>query len=112
MKVGLPLNRFSCGCLLVAVALAVRTSQVHAVDRLVPSVFATIDAAEAASSPGDRIIVSPGTYTTPANGLIIDVANLQLLSTAGFGTTTIQNNTADKPVIRIAAPGVIIGDVG
>jgi hypothetical protein len=104
-------SRLGCSCFLSLIAFAAVQSQVRAVDRLVPGTFATIDAAEAASSAGDRIIVSPGTYTTPANGLVIDVANLQLLSTGGAGSTTIQNNTATKPVIIIQAPGVIIGDV-
>ncbi|QDV89308.1 Alpha-agarase precursor [Phycisphaerae bacterium RAS2] len=87
-------------------------SAARAVDINVPGDFATIQAAVAAASAGDRILVGPNTYTTPAGGLVLNVSNLQLLSTAGSATTIIENNTAGMPVIIIAAPGVIVGDVG
>ncbi|GJQ25510.1 MAG: hypothetical protein HBSAPP02_05420 [Phycisphaerae bacterium] len=95
-----------------AVAAAIVTSTARAVDINVPGDHPTIQAAIAAASAGDRILVQPNTYTTPAGGLVIDKSNLQLLSTAGSATTIIENNTAGMPVITIAAPGVVVGDVG
>ncbi|QDV89307.1 Alpha-agarase precursor [Phycisphaerae bacterium RAS2] len=95
-----------------AVAATVFPAAVRAVDINVPGDHATIQAAIAAASDGDRILVAANTYTTPAGGLVVDVPNLQLLSTAGSATTIIENNTAGMPVIIISAPGVTIGDVG
>ncbi|MCB9852365.1 MAG: right-handed parallel beta-helix repeat-containing protein [Phycisphaerales bacterium] len=76
----------------------------------VPADQATISGAIAAASPGDTILVAPGTYDETLN---INVADLTIISTGGRDVTTISNNAgAANPIVTIAAPGTTLGLTG
>lgn len=73
----------------------------------VPADQATITGAIAAASPGDTILVAPGTYDETVN---INVRDLTIISSGGRGVTTISNNAgAANPIITIGAPGTTLG---
>lgn len=76
----------------------------------VPGSSATIQGAINLASPGDTILVSPGTYPEFVN---INRANLIVLSTGGAAVTTIERNVNnDTPIVDITASGVTLGGVG
>jgi hypothetical protein len=67
--------------------------------------YATIQAAIAAASPGDTIIVPPGTYNEQ---LLVNKAGLTLRSSKGPAPTCIQR-PGDGAVITVSAANVVIG---
>ncbi|MBI5762602.1 MAG: right-handed parallel beta-helix repeat-containing protein [Planctomycetes bacterium] len=75
----------------------------------VPGNSATINGAVTLASPGDTILVSAGTYT---ENVVLNKANLILLSVSGAATTIIENNVADTPIVDIASSGITIGAAG
>lgn len=89
-----------------AIALSV-VSLASAATIDVPADQATIQGAINAASPGDTIIVAPGTYNEAIN---INQAGLTILSSAGRDMTTIENAPgAANPVVRISAPATMLG---
>lgn len=71
-------------------------------DLLVPSEYATIAAAVAASLPGDRVLIAPGEYPwTP----VIVSHQLTIEGSAGALSTRFQGNGAEsQPLVECAAP--------
>lgn len=72
----------------------------------VPGDFGTIQGAINAAAAGDTILVAAGTYS---ENVVVNKDNLILLSVAGAATTIIEKNTADTPIVDIAAKGITIG---
>ncbi len=75
----------------------------------VPADYATISLAVAAASPGDEIVVAPGTYN---ENVIINTNNLTLRSSGGKAVTTIQGSAGVLGTILIQANGITIGGLG
>lgn len=76
----------------------------------VPGSSATIQGAINLASPGDTILVSPGTYGEFVN---INKPNLIVQSTSGAAATIIERNVNnDTPIVDITASGVTLGGVG
>jgi hypothetical protein len=76
--------------LIVGLFTALLSTHAWAVDRLVPSQFASIQAAHNAASPGDRILVSPGNYDETVT---ISKDNLEFISTVQYGAKLRGGNT-------------------
>ncbi len=74
----------------------------------VPTDYPTISAAVAAASPGDEIVVAPGTYS---GSVTINKANLTLRSSGGKAATVI-TGTSGLGTILIQADGFTLGGVG
>lgn len=66
---------------------------------LVPTDFATVDAAVAAASSGDTVLVAPGTYETNASVTV----PLTILSTSGAGLTTLTGNGEHRVFDSVSA---------
>lgn len=93
------------GAVALATTLGVRT---EAATLHVPGGYPTIGAALAAASPGDEILVAPGTYSASTNGeafpVSINTAGVQLLG-SGADVTTIDAELAGLQVVRATATG-------
>lgn len=73
----------------------------------VPADQATIQGAINAAAPGDTILVAPGTYNET---IVINQADLEIISTGGRNVTTIADAPGvGIPIVTIAARGATLG---
>lgn len=79
------------------------TSTALAVDRLVPSEYATIQAAVDAAQSGDTIRVSPGTYF---EHLVINSKSITIESTGGVNSVTIDATSSGRCVSIEGVTGI------
>jgi len=77
--------------LAASLSLILLAAPARAVDRLVPSQFATIGAAVAAAVSGDRILVSPGIYQ---ENVTSNIPNLQFIGKSTVWDGTLTNGAA------------------
>ena len=77
--------------LAASITLILLAAPARAVDRLVPSQFATIGAAAAAAVSGDRILVSPGIYQ---ENVTSNIPNLQFIGKSTVWDGTLANGAA------------------
>ncbi|MCB9852366.1 MAG: right-handed parallel beta-helix repeat-containing protein [Phycisphaerales bacterium] len=93
---------------LVIAALCLATPAVATAATInVPADQPTIQGAINAAAPGDTILVAPGTYNET---LIINQADLEIISTGGRNVTTIAAAPgAAVPIVTIADRGVTLG---
>jgi hypothetical protein len=82
----------------VVVVALLLSPALRAADLLVPSQYATIQAAVNAAAPGDRILIAPGTY---AGAVSINAKSLSLVGTGGASVTRIDRANVGGDVIAI-----------
>ena len=105
-------GRGTIGCL--AGLLVLMAQSAFAIVRAVPAAYPTINAALDASSPGDTVLVAPGTYTEAETrgappfqitSLAFLVGGVVLVSEAGPSSTTLDLSNA----IIVDAGVVVVG---
>jgi hypothetical protein len=82
---------------LATAALLAAAPHASAADRLVPQGFSTIQAAINASTTGDRVLVSPGTYN---ESITFGGRRIRVQSTGGAGVTTINAAGLNRRVVQ------------
>ncbi|MEK6642842.1 MAG: right-handed parallel beta-helix repeat-containing protein [Planctomycetota bacterium] len=102
--------RILTGLCLVLAVLGFAGGEVMGATLTVPGSAATIQGAIDLAVTGDTILVSAGTWT---ENIIVNKANLIIISVAGAATTIIEDNdAADVPIVDIASSGITIGAAG